>query len=68
MCVGMTAGALADLLIAAAMCWSLYHKRTGFARQAYPVDIYAVLTSMHRTDFIITTLMTYSINSGLLTR
>jgi len=49
-CVGMTAGALADLLIAATMSWSLYHKRTGFAR----------------TDSIIMTLMAYSINSGLL--
>ena len=64
----MTAGALADLLIAAAMCWSLYRKRTGFARQAHPVDIYAILTFMNRTDFIIMTLMAYSINSGLLTR
>jgi len=51
MCVGMTAGALADLLIAAAMCWSLYHRRTGFAR----------------TDSMIMTLMSYSINSGVLT-
>ncbi|KAI9461209.1 hypothetical protein BJY52DRAFT_1185559 [Lactarius psammicola] len=40
-CVGMSAGALADLLIAAAMCWFLYRKRTGFARQARPFDIYA---------------------------
>ncbi|KAH9045090.1 hypothetical protein EDB84DRAFT_1558825 [Lactarius hengduanensis] len=28
-CVGLTAGALADLLIAAAMCWSLYRRKTG---------------------------------------
>ena len=67
MCVGMTAGALADLLIAAAMCWSLYHRRTGFARQAHPADTYVVLTFMHRTDSMIITLMTYSISSGLLT-
>ncbi|KAI0299250.1 hypothetical protein BC826DRAFT_996239, partial [Russula brevipes] len=33
------------------MCWCLWHKRTGFAR----------------TDSIIMTLMSYSINSGLLT-
>ena len=64
----MTSGALADLVIAAAMCWSLYRKRTGFARQAHPADIYVVLTFMHRTDTIITTLMSYSIHSGLLTR
>jgi len=50
-CVGMTSDALVDILIAAAMCWTLYRKRTGFAR----------------TDTIITTLMAYSINSGLLT-
>jgi len=37
-------------LIATTMCWSLYRWRTGFAR----------------TDSIITTLMTYIINSGLL--
>ncbi|KAH9083777.1 hypothetical protein EDB83DRAFT_2512088 [Lactarius deliciosus] len=28
-CVGLTVGALADLMIAAAMCWSLYRKKTG---------------------------------------
>jgi len=39
------------VLIAASMCWYLYHKRTGFTR----------------TDSIISTWMTYSINSGLLT-
>ncbi|KAF8271265.1 hypothetical protein EI94DRAFT_597557 [Lactarius quietus] len=50
-CTGMTAGALGDILIAAAMCWSLYRKKTGFAR----------------TDSILMALMTYSINSGLLT-
>ncbi|KAH9083779.1 hypothetical protein EDB83DRAFT_2563621 [Lactarius deliciosus] len=50
-CVGMTTNALADLLIATAMCWSLYRRKTGYAR----------------TDSIIMTLMAYSINSGLLT-
>ncbi|KAI9447267.1 hypothetical protein BJY52DRAFT_1312400 [Lactarius psammicola] len=50
-CVGITAAVSAELLIAAAMCWSLYRKRTGDAR----------------TDSIITTLMAYSVNSGLLT-
>ncbi|KAH9161141.1 hypothetical protein EDB89DRAFT_2235266 [Lactarius sanguifluus] len=43
--------ALGDSLVAASMCWSLYHRRTGFAK----------------TDSIILTLMAYSINSGLLT-
>ncbi|KAI9438054.1 hypothetical protein H4582DRAFT_2076647 [Lactarius indigo] len=47
-CSGMAAGALADLLVAAATCRSLYHRKTG-------------------TDSTITTLMAYSINSGLLT-
>jgi len=47
---GSCAGVLADLLVAGAMCWSLYHKRTGFAR----------------TDTILTTLMAYTINSGFL--
>ncbi|KAH9057314.1 hypothetical protein EDB87DRAFT_1686429 [Lactarius vividus] len=50
-CVGMTLGALADLLIAMTMCWSLYRRKTGYAR----------------TDSMIMTLMAYSINSGLLT-
>ncbi|KAH9045089.1 hypothetical protein EDB84DRAFT_781442 [Lactarius hengduanensis] len=50
-CVGMTTSAVADLLIAATMCWSLYRRKTGYAR----------------TDSIIMTLMAYSINSGLLT-
>ncbi|KAH9161140.1 hypothetical protein EDB89DRAFT_2032215 [Lactarius sanguifluus] len=39
------------LLVASSMCWSLYRKRTSFAR----------------TDSIIMTSMAYSINSGLLT-
>ncbi|KAI9434701.1 hypothetical protein H4582DRAFT_2080718 [Lactarius indigo] len=47
-CSGTAAGALADLLVAAATCRSLYHRKTG-------------------TDSTITTLMAYSINSGLLT-
>ncbi|KAI9435450.1 hypothetical protein H4582DRAFT_1969461 [Lactarius indigo] len=50
-CVGVAAIVMTDLLIAAAMCWSLYRWRTGFAR----------------TDSLIMTLMAYSINSGLLT-
>jgi len=49
--VGMASGTLANMLIAAVMCWSLYRKRAGFAR----------------THCIIITLMAYSINSGLLT-
>ncbi|KAH9174388.1 hypothetical protein EDB89DRAFT_2067688 [Lactarius sanguifluus] len=43
--------AIADSLVAASMCWSLYRRRTGFAK----------------TDSMILTLMAYSINSGLLT-
>jgi len=49
--VAMSAAALADILIASSMCWYLYRKKTGFAR----------------TDSIITTLMTYCINTGLIT-
>jgi hypothetical protein len=50
MCVGMTSGALADLLIASAMCWSLYRKKTGFTRQApsRPFEIDAIdLADVH---------------------
>jgi hypothetical protein len=50
-CIGLGTGVLADMLIASSMCWFLYHKRTGFSR----------------TDSMIMTLMSYSINSGLLT-
>ncbi|KAH9036943.1 hypothetical protein EDB85DRAFT_2142733 [Lactarius pseudohatsudake] len=49
--VALGAVALADGLVAASMCWSLYRRKTGFAK----------------TDSIILTLMAYSINSGLLT-
>ncbi|KAN0127613.1 hypothetical protein V8E53_014591 [Lactarius tabidus] len=50
-CIGLGSGIVADSLIAFSMCWFLYHKRTGFAR----------------TDSMIMTLMSYSINSGLVT-
>jgi len=49
--VGMGETVLVDVIIASAMCWALYRKKTGFAR----------------TDSIIMTLMTYTINTGLLT-
>ncbi|KAH9161144.1 hypothetical protein EDB89DRAFT_2080917 [Lactarius sanguifluus] len=49
--VAFGAVAVGDTLVAASMCWSLYRRRTGFAR----------------TDSIIVTLMAYIINSGLLT-
>jgi len=50
-CVGMGSTAVADIIIALAMCWYLYGKRTGFSK----------------TDSMIMTLMSYSITSGLLT-
>ncbi|KAH9006282.1 hypothetical protein EDB86DRAFT_706501 [Lactarius hatsudake] len=50
-CIGLGSAVVADILIAVSMCWFLYHKRTGFAR----------------TDSVIMTLMTYSVQSGLLT-
>ncbi|KAH8995517.1 hypothetical protein EDB86DRAFT_1095667 [Lactarius hatsudake] len=50
-CIGLGSAVAADILIAVSMCWFLYHKRTGFAR----------------TDSVIMTLMTYSVQSGLLT-
>jgi len=49
--VGLGGGASADILIAGSMCWYLYHKRTGY----------------RKTNSTIMTLMTFSINSGLLT-
>ena len=61
----MTISVVVDLLIAASMCWYLFRKKTGFARQADPAEIYAVLMLIHRTDSIIMTLMAYCINSGL---
>ncbi|KAN0127833.1 hypothetical protein V8E53_014338 [Lactarius tabidus] len=50
-CFSLGSGVLADILITSSMCWFLYHKKTGFAR----------------TDSIIMTLMSYSVNSGLVT-
>ncbi|KAH9026081.1 hypothetical protein EDB85DRAFT_2149382 [Lactarius pseudohatsudake] len=49
--VAFGAVTVGDTCVAMSMCWSLYRRRTGFAR----------------TDSIIMTLMAYSINSGLLT-
>ncbi|KAI9443467.1 hypothetical protein H4582DRAFT_1924958 [Lactarius indigo] len=49
--VGLSAVTVGDTLVAVSMCWSLYRRRTGFAK----------------TDSIILTLMAYSLNSGLLT-
>ncbi|CAL1712761.1 unnamed protein product [Somion occarium] len=50
-CTGLGAAALSDIVIALSMCYYLQKKRTG-------VD---------RTDDLVTTLMLYSINTGLLT-
>jgi hypothetical protein len=50
-CLSLGSGVVADILIASSMCWFLYHKKTGFAR----------------TDSMIMTLMSYCINSGLVT-
>ncbi|KZT27400.1 hypothetical protein NEOLEDRAFT_138023 [Neolentinus lepideus HHB14362 ss-1] len=50
-CVGFGAAALADIMIATAMCYYLSQRRTEFKR----------------TNSVITTLMIYSINTGLLT-
>ncbi|KAI0647740.1 hypothetical protein C8Q79DRAFT_1008154 [Trametes meyenii] len=50
-CIGLGAAAAADIIIAIAMCYYLYKKRTG----------------LKRTDSIVTTLMVYSINTGLTT-
>ncbi|KAL7280170.1 hypothetical protein ACG7TL_006589 [Trametes sanguinea] len=50
-CLGLGAAAASDILIAGAMCYYLYKKRTG----------------LKRTDSLVTTLMVYSINTGLAT-
>ncbi|KAL1950770.1 hypothetical protein VTO73DRAFT_5894 [Trametes versicolor] len=50
-CLGLGAAAAADILIAGAMCYYLYRKRTG----------------LKKTDSLVTTLMLYSINTGLAT-
>ncbi|KAH8994330.1 hypothetical protein EDB86DRAFT_3168474 [Lactarius hatsudake] len=49
--IALSSATVGDILIATSMCWSLYRRRTGFAR----------------TDSVIMTSMAYSINSGLLT-
>ncbi|KDQ62583.1 hypothetical protein JAAARDRAFT_203682 [Jaapia argillacea MUCL 33604] len=50
-CLGFASAAIADILIASSMCFYLAKRRTEFSR----------------TNSIITTLMIYSINTGLLT-
>ncbi|KAH9030312.1 hypothetical protein EDB85DRAFT_1891613 [Lactarius pseudohatsudake] len=45
--VALSAVTVGDIVVAASMCWSLYRRRTGFAK----------------TDSVIVTLMAYSINS-----
>ncbi|ETW81806.1 hypothetical protein HETIRDRAFT_173484 [Heterobasidion irregulare TC 32-1] len=50
-CTGLGSAAAADLLIAISMCYYLFRSRTGF----------------QKTDSMITTLMLYSINTGLIT-
>ncbi|TDL15906.1 hypothetical protein BD410DRAFT_902340 [Rickenella mellea] len=50
-CVGLGSAAAADILIAVSLCYFLHKSRTGFAR----------------TDTVITMLMVYAINTGLLT-
>ncbi|KAH9933254.1 uncharacterized protein BXZ73DRAFT_101214 [Epithele typhae] len=47
--VGIAAPAIDDVIIAVSMCYYLYKKRTGLSR----------------TDSVVTTMMVYSINSGL---
>ena len=68
-CIGLGTGTVADALIAFSMCWFLYHKRTGFARRVrfslFTPQIW--LSFVRRTDSMIMKLMSYSINSGLLT-
>ncbi|KAF8261544.1 hypothetical protein EI94DRAFT_792772 [Lactarius quietus] len=49
-CLSMGATVLGDVVITVTMCWTLYRKRTGFAR----------------TDSMISTLMVNTINSALL--
>ncbi|RDX50277.1 hypothetical protein OH76DRAFT_1349316 [Lentinus brumalis] len=50
-CVGLGSAAAADIIIASAMCYYLYTKRTG----------------LKRTDSVVALLMVYSVNSGLTT-
>ncbi|RPD77440.1 hypothetical protein L226DRAFT_521114 [Lentinus tigrinus ALCF2SS1-7] len=50
-CLGLGSAAAADIIIAIAMCYYLYTKRTG----------------LKRTDSVVALLMVYSVNSGLTT-
>jgi len=47
---GMSSSVMVEIIISLSMCWHLYHNKTGFSQ----------------TDSIIKTLMTYSVNTGLL--
>jgi hypothetical protein len=49
----MIVGALAELLAATSLCWSLYRKRTGFARQVLSSGINVIdLADVHAQELI----------------
>ncbi|KAH9933255.1 uncharacterized protein BXZ73DRAFT_101215 [Epithele typhae] len=50
-CLGLGASVVGDVIIAASMCYYLYRRRTGLGK----------------TDSVVTMLMVYSVNSGVLT-
>ena len=72
--VGLGGAAAADIMIAVSLVYFLSKSRTGFAASVItfhfsPLSWNLVLTVVFsRTDSLITTLMIYAINTGLLTR
>ena len=68
-CTGMGTSALADVVIAVAMCWYLHRKRRKLPRLVLVIFLAELnLTSKYRTDSIVITLAFYGVNSGLVTR
>ncbi|KAI9442436.1 hypothetical protein H4582DRAFT_2096394 [Lactarius indigo] len=65
-CVGMTAGALADLLIAAAMCWSLYHKRTGTDSIIMTLMAYSINSGLLTSILAVAMTISFAVSSSSL--
>ncbi|KAH9051560.1 hypothetical protein EDB83DRAFT_2521956 [Lactarius deliciosus] len=42
-CIALGSGVAADILIAVTICWSLYHKKTGIAKQVHFFPIHAAV-------------------------
>ncbi|PPQ72296.1 hypothetical protein CVT26_007127 [Gymnopilus dilepis] len=72
---GMGSAAAADITIAVSLCYYLMKSRTGFKRSVTPLgsNVHSTESAerpfqLNRTDSLISTLMIYSLTTGLVTR